>query len=313
MRRILIPIFFAAHLGNALCAGPAKGQGNFPSLGHVISRVFIDVINAPLCAGVLNTPNVPVVTHSIVCAPIFPGVSANSQHFASVTANSLAASVSVSGTGASNTYIAHSNGFWDDFILFNSPVGAPVPSSVLFTGALSGSFAGNAFTPACGPSFGAASLMLQLGVNFTQGINQSIGTGSVLQNACGGGPGTFALSVPWTSVNSLVSQFGGLPYHFSIGAQVNALLLSNLTTAAANYANTGLLTGARLFDSQGVDITNYYSVTTGGGVNLNPTVTPEPASIILVATGLLGLGAGVRRQRRRTRSCKSEFTSAQHA
>lgn len=68
--------------------------------------------------------------------------------------------------------------------------------------------------------------------------------------------------------------------------------------ASTDASNTGSIVGVQFFDANGDDITNDVAYTTGSGTQY-PTVpvtsTPEPASFVLMATGLVGI-AGWRRR-----------------
>jgi hypothetical protein len=71
-----------------------------------------------------------------------------------------------------------------------------------------------------------------------------------------------------------------------------------------DFSRTFQLSGVQFFDASGNDITNQVDYTTGSGEALgsgNPVATPEPATLMLLATGLVPIigAAGARRRSRK--------------
>jgi hypothetical protein len=69
--------------------------------------------------------------------------------------------------------------------------------------------------------------------------------------------------------------------------------------ASADFFHTMRIAGYSVYDASGQDITSTTSVTSALGFDYAPiTTAPEPTSIVLIATGLVGVAPAVMRKRR---------------
>lgn len=75
-------------------------------------------------------------------------------------------------------------------------------------------------------------------------------------------------------------------------------------TAISDFDHTGLIASLAFFDAAGVDITSTVTYVSSRGTLIGPVVTaaPEPATLALVAGGLVALAAALPNGRRRSRT-----------
>ena len=111
-------------------------------------------------------------------------------------------------------------------------------------------------------------------------------------------------------VSPLIATFAGDPY-VSFGMQIDTSAVAGtnggtgFSSAAANFGHTLMFSAngpvVNVFDANGNNVTSLYDISTSDGAIVHnrfvTSTVPEPASFLLIGSGLLGLG-GFRRRKR---------------
>ncbi len=306
-------------LGILAAVDPIAGQSSYPSYlpGMTTSVVYsyVDSLAAGWNAGGNCSQYSSLMSASAVSQTCYFGAATTDPYnvarnigsltttgMASVSGSTLRARTTMTGTLNRGYYlIADAGASYQDRVMLSGGSGA---TTVRFDWSLHGtasgfSSPGGSTNQSCTNGFLAGRLDF-VGWN-TVNPDGSPAQGTGQSSPCHTGDGTTTMgsfSVPITHFTN-----GALAYQLTLVAfgryiTNDPAYPSSALNYVSDFSNSAQLTALHVFDAAGTDITGSYNVSFGGaGIAAVVTATPEPASILLVASGLIGVAFSARRRR----------------